>query len=60
MFRSVVFVWEIIGDKTETAIRNAKSLENQCLEKGLKQHTVEFKPSTEVYKIMELLLDEKK
>lgn len=48
-------VWEIIGNKTETAIRNAKVLEQQCFEKGLKPHTVAFTPSTEVYKIMELL-----
>lgn len=50
-------IWRIIGGKTETAIRNAKLLEQQCLEKGLEQHTVEFTPSTEVYKVVELLLN---
>lgn len=49
-------LWKIIGDKTETAIRNAKFLQQQCVDKGLKQHTVAFTPSTEVYKIVELVL----
>lgn len=49
-------IFEIIGNKTETAVHNAKLLEQQCLEKGLKQHTVAFSPSTEVYKIIELLI----
>ena len=49
-------IWDIIGDKTDTAIQNAKFLEQQCLEKELKRHTVAFTPSTEVYIIMELLL----
>lgn len=49
-------IWEIIGDKTETAIQNAKMLEQQCLKKGLKQHTVAFMPSTEIYRIIEFLI----
>lgn len=57
--KGMLGVWEIVGDKTENAIQNAKSLENQCLEKGLKRHTVEFTPSTEVYKIIELLFVER-
>ena len=48
-------LWEIIGGKTETAILNAKFLEQQCLKKGQKRHTVAFTPATEVYKIMEIL-----
>ena len=46
---------EIIWNKTDTAIHNAKVLEQQCFEKGIKLHTVAFTPSTEVYKIVELL-----
>ena len=49
-------MWEIIGNKTETAIRNAKTLEQQCFERGNTWHTVDFSPSTEVYKIIELLI----
>ena len=49
-------IWDAIGTETDIAIRNARYLELQCLEKGLKRHTVAFTPSTEVYKIMELLL----
>ncbi|MBR6410198.1 MAG: RloB domain-containing protein [Clostridia bacterium] len=48
---------KIIGDKTKTAIRNAKELEKRCLANGLKKHTVSFTPSTEVYQIVELLTD---
>ncbi len=49
-------IWEKIGHKTETAIHNAKLLEQQCLKKGLKRHTVAFTPTTEVYKIIEKLI----
>ena len=51
-------IWEIIWNKTDTAIHNAKVLEQQCFEKGIKLHTVAFTPSTEVYKIVELLTTE--
>ena len=47
---------EIIWNKTDTAINNAKMLEQQCFEKGIKLHSVAFTPSTEVYKIVELLI----
>ena len=43
-------------NKTETAVRNAKLLERQCLDKGVEQQTVTFDPSTEIYKIMEILI----
>ena len=49
-------IWEIIGNQTETAVRNAKLLERQCLDKGMERHTVAFAPSTEVYKIIEILI----
>ncbi len=49
-------IWEIIGSKTEAAIHNAKILEQKCLESGKTWHTVDFSPSTEVYKIIELLI----
>ncbi len=50
-------IWEMIGTKTEIAIQNSKFLEQKCLEKGLKQHTAAFTPSTEVFRIMEILID---
>ena len=46
---------DIIWNRTTAAIQNAKMLERQCFEKGIKLHTVAFTPSTEVYKIVELL-----
>jgi hypothetical protein len=49
-------IWRIIGNKTEAAIHNAKILEQKCLESGKTWHTVDFSPSTEVYKIIELLI----
>lgn len=42
-----------IESLTVEAVNNAKSLEANCLRAGRKPHTVEFSPSTEVYKIIE-------
>ena len=47
-------IWGILGDKTDIAIRNAIILEQECMNKGLKRHTVAFSPSTEVYKIIKV------
>ncbi len=48
---------DIYGDylrgKEETAIRNARKLEIYCKENGWRPHTVEYMPSTEMYKVME-------
>ncbi len=49
-------IWEIIGSKTEAAIHNAKILVQKCFESDRTWHTVDFSPSTEVYKIIELLI----
>ena len=49
-------LWDILGDKSEVAIKNAKELEKYCIELGLKPHTVAFMPSTEIYKIISLIL----
>ena len=49
-------IWNIIGDKTEVAIQNAKILEQHCIKKGLKPHTVAFAPATEVYRVLEEIL----
>ena len=48
-------IWELLESKTEIAVKNAKTLEQRCLEKGLRKHRVSFTPSTEIYKIFELL-----
>ena len=50
-------IWEIIGAKTKKAIDNAKKLEQFCLENGLKKHSIEFSPSTEVYSIIEYIIN---
>lgn len=53
--KNMTGIWAILGDKSEAAIKNAKGLEMHCRELGLKPHTVAFIPSTEVYKILELI-----
>lgn len=42
--------------KVETAIKNARKLERKHIEDGIKPQTVEFMPSSDVYKLVELLL----
>ena len=42
--------------KVAVAVQNAKKLEERHLEEGLKPQTVEFMPSSEVYRLVELLL----
>lgn len=44
---------EYLQGKEETAIRNARKLETYCKENGRRLHTVEYMPSTEMYKVME-------
>ncbi|WP_302610371.1 RloB family protein [uncultured Mitsuokella sp.] len=46
----------MLDDKLETAIRNAKKLEQYCQENHKRAHHVEFMPSTEVYKVFEKCL----
>ncbi|MGP1418502.1 MAG: RloB family protein [Sphaerochaetaceae bacterium] len=41
--------------KLPTALKNAKMLNEFCLSSGKKPHTVGFMPSTEIYKIIEIL-----
>lgn len=41
----------------QTAVRNAKKQEQHCLDAGNKPHTSAFQPSTEVYRIMEVIQD---
>lgn len=40
----------------DTAICNAKTLEEACISAGYHPHTLEFLPSTEVYKLVEELM----
>ncbi len=42
----------------QKAIRNARKLETKHLEEGIKPHTVEFMPSSGIYKLVEILLQE--
>ena len=56
--KNMTDIWAILGDKSKDAIKNAKELEKHCLESGLKPHTVAFMPSSEIYKILSMILDE--
>lgn len=46
-------IYQQLKLQQEQAIENAKKLEKANLQNGKKRHTVEFMPSTEVYKIVE-------
>ena len=51
-------VFEELSLKTQDAIMNAKRLEKACLDAGYRYHTVDFSPSTDVYKVVQALLNE--
>ena len=42
-------------DKLQTAVKNAKKQEMHCVGAGNKPHTSAFQPSTEVYRIIEVI-----
>ena len=44
---------DCLKGKEATAIRNAQKLEAYCKGNGWRPHTVEYMPSTEMYKVME-------
>ena len=46
-------VYRNLNGKEEIAIQNARKLEVYCRENGWRPHTVEYMPSTEMYKVME-------
>ena len=48
-------LYQALAPDTMTAIANAKALEKACIEAGYTPHTVEFSPSTEIYKVVEYL-----
>ena len=49
-------MYELLKEKTESAIKNAKTMELTHVANGEKIHTVDFSPSTEVYYIAEDLI----
>lgn len=52
-----VDIYADIEDKTDTAIKNALKLERFQIENGHMLQTVEANPSTDIYKIVEYLLE---
>ena len=50
-------MYELLREKLEYAVKNAKKLEQYNLQDGKKPHTVEFMPSTEVYRIIETIME---
>ncbi len=50
-------MYELLYPMQDNAITNAKRLENYNLQGGKKLHTVEFMPSTEVYRIIETIME---
>ena len=51
-------LYKILAPATATAITNAKALEKACTDSGYTPHTVEFSPSSEIYKVVEYLQKE--
>ena len=48
-------IYPLIKDKTNAAIRNAEQLEKRAKEKGYIPNTADFSPSTDDYRIFQLL-----
>lgn len=48
-------LYELLFDAQDQAIQNAKRLEKHNLDNGRKIHTSDFQPSTEIYKIIEVI-----
>ena len=55
--KKIIFIATEGKNKTENAAQNAKRLEKYNLQSGKKLHTVEFMPSTEVYRIFETIME---
>ena len=53
--KSMEAIYPLIKDKTNAAIRNAEQLEKRAKEKGYIPNTADFSPSTDVYRIFQLL-----
>lgn len=54
--KSTSGMYQRLSSNTQTAIDNAKDLEDRCIRAGYMKYTVEYAPSTEVYKLAEELL----
>ena len=50
-------LYKILAPNTATAIANAKLLERACNDAGYMPHTVEYSPSSEIYKVVEYLIE---
>lgn len=50
-------MYELLHMMQNKAVENAKRLEKYNLQSGKKLHTVEFTPSTEVYRIIETIME---
>ena len=56
-YRKNCNIYDDIKDKTDIAIKNAKRLEKFQIDSGNKIGTIEANPNTEVYKVVEYLLN---
>lgn len=50
-------LYEKLSPCTDKAIRNARFMERACMAAGYNPHTVEFSPATEVYQVVEIILN---
>ena len=50
-------MYQLLRPMQDNAVTNAKKLESYNIQGGKKSHTVEFMPSTEVYRIIETIME---
>ena len=48
-------MFDLLSEKVDFAVDNAKKLEAELIKDGKNIHSVEFMPSTEVYRIVEYI-----
>ena len=53
--KSMEAIYPLIKNKTNTAIRNAEQLEKRAIKKVYEPHTADFSPTTDVYRIFQLV-----
>lgn len=49
-------LYKRLSPKTKIAIKNAKIMEKNCRDAGYQYHTVDFSPSSEIYRVIESIL----
>lgn len=51
-------IYDVLQGKEETAIKNARKLDDYCKINGRRHHHVEYMPATDMYEVIEWIRDE--